>query len=97
MASGEYVSEADTIRVVEIDPLYVEVVMPIEQFGSIRKGMTARVFPEQPIGGEYTATVTIVDQLVDAASGTFGVRLELPNKDRKVPAGLKCGIEFLKG
>ena len=40
MASGEYVSEADTIRVVEIDPLYVEVVMPIEQFGSIRKGMT---------------------------------------------------------
>jgi hypothetical protein len=38
--------------------------------------------------------VTVVDRVVDAASGTFGVRLELPNPDYKLPGGLKCDIRF---
>jgi membrane fusion protein (multidrug efflux system) len=38
--------------------------------------------------------VTVVDKVVDAASGTFGVRLELPNPDLKLPAGLKCTVRF---
>jgi hypothetical protein len=31
---------------------------------------------------------------VDAASGTFGVRLELENEKGELPAGLKCGVSF---
>jgi multidrug efflux pump subunit AcrA (membrane-fusion protein) len=41
------------------------------------------------VGGVYKAKATIVDKVVDAASGTFGVRLELPNPDYKLPPGLK--------
>ena len=41
------------------------------------------------------APVTIVDRVVDAASGTFGVRLELPNPDRDIPVGLQCQVRFL--
>ena len=52
--------------------------------------------PEAPLTGEYTAKVTVVDRVVDAASGTFGVRLELPNHDLKLPAGLKCSVRFGK-
>jgi multidrug efflux pump subunit AcrA (membrane-fusion protein) len=52
------------------------------------------VSPEEPVGGEYPATVTVVDRVVDAASGTFGVRLELPNPDRALSAGLKCRVRF---
>ena len=33
---------------------------------------------------------------VNAASGTFGVRLELPNEKQLVPAGAKCRVRFLK-
>ena len=40
------------------------------------------------------ARVTVVDRVVDAASGTFGVRLELPNPDYRLPAGLKCKVRF---
>ena len=47
------------------------------------------------VGGQYSAKVTVVDKLVDAASGTFGVRLELPNPGNQLPAGLKCRINFL--
>jgi hypothetical protein len=39
--------------------------------------------------------VTVVDRVFDAASSTFGVRLELPNPDYSLPAGLRCRIRFL--
>lgn len=94
MAPGEFVSEQDMIRIVQLNPLNVEVVVPVEAYGTIVVGMTAIVFPDDPISGEYSATVTIVDQIIDAASGTFGVRLELPNPDLKLPAGLNCRIQF---
>jgi len=42
----------------------------------------------------YGAKVTVVDRVVDAASGTFGVRLELPNPNYRLPAGLKCKVPF---
>jgi hypothetical protein len=54
----------------------------------------AEVHPEEPIGGSYRATVTVVDRVMDAASGTFGVRLALPNPELHLPAGLKCKIHF---
>ena len=38
--------------------------------------------------------VTVVDQVFDAASGTIGVRLELPNPGYAIPAGLKCQVRF---
>jgi len=53
--------------------------VPVAWYGAIAEGMTGKVVPEEPVGGEHAATVTIVDRVVDAASGTFGVRLELPN------------------
>jgi len=38
----------------------------------------------------------VVERVVDAASGTFSVRMELPNTDFKLPAGLKCSVRFGK-
>ena len=32
---------------------------------------------------------------IDAASGTFGVRLELPNPEQAIPGGLHCQVRFL--
>ena len=58
--------------------------------------MEATVYPQQPVGGEYKATVITVDKVLDAASGTFGVRLKLPNPKRKLPAGLRCMVKFPK-
>ena len=46
------------------------------------------------LGGQHTATVKVIDRVFDAASGTFGVRLELPNKRGIVPGGIRCQVEF---
>jgi RND family efflux transporter MFP subunit len=95
LGPGEYAfDQSHLITVAQIDPLVVEVFVPLSEFGRIRPGMPADVIPEQPVGGRYQATVTIVDKVFDAASATIGVRLELPNPDYILPAGLKCQVRF---
>jgi len=91
---GDYVGETPILTLADINPLHVEVIVPVERLGTIRKGMRAEVYPAAPVGGKYEAKVAIVDQVIDAASGTFGVRLILPNPKHKLPAGLKCKVEF---
>lgn len=93
---GEYVEDQPILQLAQINPLYVEVFAPVALLGSIEVGMTAEVLPEEPIGRRYQAQVKVVDRVIDAASGTFGVRLELPNPGNKLPAGLKCKVSFLK-
>jgi RND family efflux transporter MFP subunit len=94
LSPGEYVENQPVIKLAQIDPLNVEVFAPVELFGTIKVGLQAKVRPEAPIGGSYNAKVTIVDRVVDAASGTFGIRLEIPNPKYQLPAGLKCRVIF---
>lgn len=82
------------VKLIVVDPLNVELILPLSAFGKIRPGQRALVMPEAPVGGKYAARVEVVDQMFDAPSGTFGVRLTLPNPDRRIPAGLKCRARF---
>lgn len=82
------------LKLARIDPLHVEVVLPVSEYGKVRTGMTGIVVPEKPIEGRYEARVKVVDRTVDAASGTFGARLELPNPRATIPAGVKCRVRF---
>jgi RND family efflux transporter MFP subunit len=92
---GESVEDKAIVKLAQIDPLRVEVVAPISQFGQIKHGQAALVYPEVAIGGEYESTVTIVDPVMDAASGTFRVRLTLPNPEHQLTSGLKRTVRFL--
>jgi RND family efflux transporter MFP subunit len=91
--SGEYAyDQAPILVLADLDPLSVEVYLPTADFHRIRVGMVASIQPSDPIGGEYAATVEIVDTVFDARSGTFGVRLKLPNPGYSIPAGLRCQV-----
>ena len=83
------------VTLVKLDPLHVETFIPSELFKTIKQGQTAMVMPDAPFEGQLKATVIIVDPVFDAASGTFGVRLELPNKDHRLPGGLRCQVTFI--
>lgn len=91
---GEYVQETEIMSLAQIDPLNVEVVVPVGYFGKIRPGMVAEVRPEAPVEDVFRARVTVVDKVIDAASSTFGVRLEIPNPDLALPSGLRCSVAF---
>jgi RND family efflux transporter MFP subunit len=84
------------LKLARLDPLRVEVFAPVALLGRIQVGRRATVVPEAPLGTPREAVVTVVDRVVDAASSTFGVRLELPNPDYRLPAGLKCRVRFLR-
>ena len=90
LGAGERVSNEKILRIAQIDPLNVEVIAPVELFGRIRPGMSADVKMDPMLKGVYKARVVVVDRVIDAASGTFGVRLELPNPGNRIPAGIKC-------
>lgn len=83
------------LRMAQTHPLRVEVVMPTAMVGKIRVGSRAEVTPEAPLSGSWQATVRVVDQVFDAASGSFGVRLELANPNGAIPAGVRCKVRFL--
>jgi len=94
LSPGELVDKAPILKLARIDPLRVEVFVPVAMFGRIGVGSRATVIPEAPLSTPLEAAVTVVDRVVDAASGTFGVRLEVPNPDNRLPAGLKCKARF---
>lgn len=82
------------LKVAQLDPLRVHVILPKDVFGKVSYGMSVAVTPEIPLQGSYTAKVKTVDRLIDAASGTFVVFLEMPNPKLEVPAGVKCKASF---
>ncbi len=95
MAPGERVDEEVILRVAQLDPLFVELTLPADRFGSVQRGTKAAVELEMPGDQVYVASVTLMDRVIDPASGTFGVRLELPNPDYAIPSGLHCRVRFL--
>ena len=95
-SAGEYVDDQPVLRVAQLDPLYVEVILPVEVLGQVEDGMQAEVWSE-PVGSQvWQAEVSRIDRVADAASGTYGVRLTLPNPDYHIPAGLRCQLRFVR-
>ena len=82
------------LKLAEIDTLHVEVLLPAAAYGKVKLGMEIEVVPEIPAGSRHSTSVKVIDRLLDAASGTFGVRLELPNRGHGIPAGIRCSARF---
>ncbi|HLF95976.1 MAG TPA: efflux RND transporter periplasmic adaptor subunit [Methylococcaceae bacterium] len=82
------------LKVAQLDPLRVHAILPKEMFGRLAVGMTAEVALEVPAGHAYTARITTIDRLVDAASGTFVANLELANPNLEILVGVKCRATF---
>jgi len=98
LAPGEFIrtDKSVVLKLARINPLHVEVIAPAALFGTVRIGATARVSLAPHIPGTYAARVVAVDRVIDAASNTWGVRLELPNPGNRIPAGIKCSVSFAK-
>lgn len=91
---GESVAEKTIMKLAKINPLRVELIAPTEYFGLIKKDMQVDIIPERPAGKTFKATVTVVDQLIDPASGTFTVRMALPNPGDELVGGVNCLARF---
>lgn len=91
---GEYVSEEPVLTIVSIDPLFAEVIAPVAFLGKVKKGDKATITIAPPVNKQLQATVKTVDPVIDPASGTFRIRLKMPNPKAKTPSGLRCQVLF---
>ncbi len=87
-------SSAFIIKLAQIDMLRVKAIIPLALYPKVKLGQRADVIPEKPMEGHYAATLTVVDKVIDAASGTFQIRMDLPNPNGALPAGLKCMVNL---
>jgi RND family efflux transporter MFP subunit len=93
---GESVNTTtEVIRVVQVDPLWIDVPVPLAQAAGLKAGMTARVelaeSGKKGLIGE--GRIIFVGAVADAASDTLRVKIEVPNKARR-PAGEHVLVSF---
>lgn len=92
---GEYLrDDGRVVTIVQLDPLRVEVFLPQLAYPDIAVGDTVPITSELGAPGPFPATVLTKDPVVDAASATFRVRLELANPDGAIVSGTRCSAMF---
>jgi RND family efflux transporter MFP subunit len=92
--AGESINAlTDVVRVVQIDPLWIDVPVPLIQAMDLATEKKARVLFPSPNSASVEGSIIYISAVADAASGTLRVRIEVPNKSNR-PAGEHVEIIF---
>lgn len=95
LSRGEYRDSRDHIATIaRLDVLRIEAFAPLQYFDRLAVDTRVTIRPEAPVGGAWPATITVIDRVFDAATATFGLRMQLENPDLVLPAGLRCEVHF---
>jgi membrane fusion protein (multidrug efflux system) len=80
--------KANVIRIVQIDPMYVMVPLPVSEAVRHKEGDAAKVTFHKDLLGyekELSGQIDKIKPVGDASSGTIMVRLKVPNPDKITP------------
>jgi RND family efflux transporter MFP subunit len=92
--TGESINVLESaVRVVQIDPLWIDVPVPLGETTNLKCGNTVQVEFPGPGKMSIEGTVAFIGAVADAASGTLRVRIEVPNKSNR-PAGEYVRVVF---
>lgn len=94
-SAGEYVDDEPMLRLAQLNPLRIEIIVRADYWGRLLPGQQAEVIPQFLELDKKVATIERIDPMIDSASGTFRVQLRLPNPDHQIAAGLKCQLVFM--
>lgn len=73
---------ADVVRVVRIDPLWIDVHVPSDKAKALKYGQVVEVkFPDGQ--ASVKGTIIYIGAVADAASSTLRTRIEVPNKSNR--------------
>lgn len=90
--TGEFVDETPFLKIVSLNPMHAEVVLPAEYYGSLQRGADVTLYTNSDEG--FAGKIKIIDPIIDAASNTFAVTVELDNTKQRLAAGLRCRVSF---
>lgn len=92
---GDRVNDNKIVKLAQINPLLVKVVVPEGLYGQIKSDTDAQVMVNTAISDKpLKAKVWRIDRVMDAASGTFTVLLRVPNDGNTIPSGIRCSVRF---
>lgn len=92
-ARGDLVKQEKIFKIATIDPLHVELVVNSKLFGQFKVGQSREV--NLPLlNKKVSGKVSNLDRVIDPASGTFRVRMTVPNPGSQIPSGLQCEANF---
>ncbi|AVI62951.1 efflux RND transporter periplasmic adaptor subunit [Halomonas sp. GFAJ-1] len=89
---GEYIDNTPVMQLVQMDPLELELVLPLNAFGRFSVGEVLDVELIEPIGEIMPAEITSIDRFIDPSSGTFVIYLTLDNAENTIPPGINCRL-----
>ena len=92
--AGERFEDRPLLRVADLSSLRVDVVAPTAYFGRVKVGQEVAVQPELPGASPRPARVVQIDRVLDPASNTFRMRLDIDNAGGSLPAGLRCRADL---
>lgn len=90
---GEYIDDSHFLQVVSLDPLHAQVIFQAELYGKIKKDTPVTLFTQGSEQG-FTGRIKTLDPVIDAASDTFGITVEINNDQQQLIAGSRCRIEM---
>lgn len=104
-SAGAYVAPGtDVVLLTQMKPVYAEFMLPEPDLDLIRttltnNSLTAEVYPTQgdPANSSATGKIVFIDNLVDAASGTFKLRMLLDNDGEKFWPGQSLKVDVKAG
>lgn len=94
LSPGQHIQDQPVLKIVRVNPLRVEVIVPADHFNSFKPGQKVIVTPQLSGFEAKEAKIKIIDRIIDPASNTFRVTLELPNPDHAIPAGARCEADL---
>lgn len=86
-------AHAKAVRVVRIDPLWIDVHVPLEKKGILKSGKTAKVTFAGDEQNTANGKIISISTVADAASSTLRARIEVSNKSKR-PAGELVTVTF---
>jgi len=92
---GEYIDETPFLRVVSLNPLHAEIYVQAAFYGKISKDSEITLYTEDSESG-HKGKIKIIDPIIDAASNTFAITVEVDNKNNQLVVGTRCRVEFRK-
>lgn len=89
---GEFIDNTPILELVQLDPLRIDLVMPLEAFDQYEIGNRLDIRLAAPVEETVSAEIERIDRVIDPSSNTFGIRLRLDNPDGMFPAGINCRL-----
>lgn len=94
---GEFIDNTPILEIVQLDPLRIDLVMPLEAFDHYEIGDSLDIRLAAPVEETVSAEIERIDSVIDSSSGTFGIRLRLDNTEGEYPAGINCRLASHSG